>query len=110
MTTYRVILDSETRAKQVAARLDHLPSMAVDAPDVDTAARLAVAHHIDNRPPPPPAGTSFALIVITPKPDLPGDPHHDLDSRALPRRRRVLADRRHPPLSPDNATLPVTTA
>ena len=49
---------------------------------MDTAARLAVAHHIDNRPPPPPAGTSFALIVIRPKPNLPGDPHHDLDSDA----------------------------
>ena len=53
-----------TRPKRVAATLDHLPSMAVDAPDVDTAARLAVAHHIDNRPDPPPSGTSFALIVI----------------------------------------------
>ena len=83
MTTYRVILDTETRPKQAAAPLDHLPSMAVDARDVDTAARLALAHHIDNRPDPPPAGTSFGLIVITPMPDLPDDPHHDLDNDAV---------------------------
>ena len=82
MTTYRVILDTETRPKRAAASLD-LPSVAVEAPDVDTAARLAVAHHIDNRPDaPPPAGTSFGLIVITPKPNLPDDPHHDLDDDA----------------------------
>lgn len=82
MTTYRVILDTETRPKRAAASLD-LPSVAVEAPDVDTAARLAVAHHIDNRPdPPPPAGTSFGLIVITPKPNRPDDPHHDLDDDA----------------------------
>ena len=68
MTTYRVILDTETRPNQAAAPLDHLPSVEVDAPDVDTAARLAVAHHIDNRPDPPPAGTSFGLVVITPMP------------------------------------------
>ena len=83
MATYRVILDTETRPKQPAAPLDHLPSMVVDARDVDTAARLALAHHIDNRPDPPPAGTSFGLIVITPMPDLPDDPHHDLDNDAV---------------------------
>lgn len=82
MTTYRVILDTETRPKQTAAPLDHVPSIPVEAPDVDTAARLAVAHHIDNRPAPPPAGTSFGLTVITPKPNRPDDPHHDLDSEA----------------------------
>ena len=83
MTTYRVILDTETRPKQAAASLDHLPSMAVDAPDVDTAARLALAHHIDNRSDPPPAGTSFGLIVITLMPDLADGPHHDLDNDAV---------------------------
>ena len=82
MTTYRVILDTETRPKQPTTPLDHLPSMAIDAPDVDVAARLAVARHIDGRANPPPAGTSFALIVITPKPDQPHDPHHDLDDDA----------------------------
>ena len=82
MATYRVILDTETHPKQATAHLDHLPSVEVDAPDVDTAARLAVAHHIDNRPDPPPAGTSFSLVVITPMPNLPDDPHHDLDSDA----------------------------
>lgn len=82
MTTYRVILDTETRPKQPAASLDHLPSIAIEAPDVDTAARLAVAQHIDGRTQPPPPGTSFALVVITPKPDRPGDPHHDLDHDA----------------------------
>ena len=81
MTTYRVILDSETRPKQVAARLDHLPSMAVDAPDVDTAARLAVAHHIDNRPPPPPTGTSFALIVIHRRGTDAHEPHGSSDQK-----------------------------
>ena len=82
MTTYRVILDTETRPKQPTTPLDHLPSMTIHAPDVDTAARLALAHHIDNRTDPPPAGTSFALLVITPKPNQPNDPHHDLDNDA----------------------------
>ena len=46
MATYRVILDTETRPKQPAAPLDHLPSMVVDARDVDTAARLALAESL----------------------------------------------------------------
>ncbi len=101
-----MILDTETRPKQPATPLDHLPSMVVDARDVDTAARLALAHHIDNRPDPPPAGTSFGLIVITPMPDLPDDPHHDLDNDAVLHHVdcRLLADRRHPPLKIPPAT------
>ena len=76
MTAYRVILDTETRPKQAATSLVRLPPLTVEAPDVDTAARLAVAHHIENRPHPPPAGTSFGLIVITP-PNRPNGPRRD---------------------------------
>ena len=64
-TTYRVVLDTETRPREAAVALDHLPAIQVDAPNVDIAARLALAHHIDSRPIPPPAGTSFGLLVIT---------------------------------------------
>ena len=59
-----------------------LQSIHVDAPNVDVAARLALSHHIDSRPTPPPAGTSFGLVVITPPPDDPNVPHHDLDDEA----------------------------
>ena len=77
-TTYRVVLETETRPREAAAALDHLPAIQVDAPNVDIAARLALAHHIDSRPIPPPAGTSFGLLVITPPPHDPNVPHHDL--------------------------------
>ena len=85
--------------------LDHLPSMAVDAPDVDTAARLAVAHHIDNRPPPRRRARPSPSSSSRPSPTSRGDPRPRPQQRrrAAPRRRRVLADRRHPPLNPDNA-------
>ena len=81
-TNYRVVLETETRPREPAVALDHLPAMQVDAPNVDIAARLAVAHHIDGRPTPPPAGTSFGLIVITPPPSDPKVPHHALDEEA----------------------------
>ena len=78
-TTYRVVLETETRPREAAVAIDHLPAIQVDAPNVDIAARLALAHHIDSRPIPPPAGTSFGLLVITPPPHDPNVPHHDLD-------------------------------
>ena len=81
-TTYRVVLETEARPREAAVPLDHLPAIQVDAPSVDIAARLAVSHHIDNRPTPPPAGTSFGLVVITPPPYDPKVPHHDLDDEA----------------------------
>ncbi len=78
-TTYRVVLETETRPREAPLALDHLPAIQVDAPNVDVAARLALSHHIDSRPTPPPAGTSFGLIVITPPPYGPEVPHHDPD-------------------------------
>ena len=78
-TAYRVVLETETRPREAAVALDHLPAIQVDAPNVDIAARLALAHHIDSRLIPPPAGTSFGLLVITPPPHGPNVPHHDLD-------------------------------
>ena len=81
-TTYGVILETETRPREAAAALDHLPAIQVDAPNVDVAARLALAHHIDSRPTPPPAGTSFGLLVITPPAHDPNAPRHDLDDEA----------------------------
>ena len=78
-TTYRVILETETRPREAAVALDHLPAFKVDGPNVDTAARFAVSLHIDSRPTPPPAGTSFGLLVITPPHHDPNVPHHDLD-------------------------------
>ena len=81
-TTYRVILETETRPREAAVALDHLPAIQVDAPNVNVAARLALAHHIDSRPTPPPAGTSFGLLVITPSPHGPNVPHHDLHDEA----------------------------
>ena len=77
--TYRVVFETETRPREAAVALDHLAAFQVDAPNVDTAARLAVAHHIDSRPTPPPAGTSFGPFVITPPPHDPTVPHPDLD-------------------------------
>ena len=81
-TTYRVVLETETRPREAAVALDHLPAFQVDAPNVDIAARLAVSHHIDSRPTLPPAGTSFGLLVITPPLHDPNGPHHDLDDEA----------------------------
>ena len=81
-TTYGVLLETETRPREAAAALDHLPAIQVDAPNVDVAARLALAHHIASRPTPPPAGTSFGLLVITPPPHDPNAPRHDLDDDA----------------------------
>ena len=78
-TTYRILLETETRPREAAVALDHLPAIQVDAPSVDVAARLALSHHIDSRPP---AGTSFGLIVIKPPPYHPKVPHHDLDAEA----------------------------
>ena len=78
-TTYRVVLETETRPREAAVVLDHLPAIRVDAPNVDVAARLALSQHIDSRPTPPPAGTSFGLLVIAPPPHHPKVPHHDLD-------------------------------
>ena len=81
-TTYRVILETETRPREAAVALDNLPAIQVDAPNVDVAARLALSHHIDGRPTPPPAGTSFWLVVITPPPHDPNVTHHDLHDEA----------------------------
>ena len=81
-TTYRVVLDPETRARKAAVALDHLPAIQVDEQNVDVAARLAVSHHIDSRPAPPPAGASFGLAVVTPPPYDPKVPHRDLDEEA----------------------------
>ena len=45
-TTYRVVLETETRPREAEVALDHLPAIQVDAPNVDVAARLArVASH-----------------------------------------------------------------
>ena len=52
-TTYRVVLETETRPREAAVSLNHLPAIQVDAPNVDIAARLVLAHHIDSRPIPP---------------------------------------------------------
>ena len=81
-TTYRVVFETETRPREAAISLDHVPSIQVDAPNVDVAARRALARHIDTRAIPPPAGTSFTLVVITPPPYDPRVPHHDLDDDA----------------------------
>ena len=81
-TTYRAVLEPETRPREAAVALDHLPAIQVDAPNVDVAAQLAVSHHIDSRPAPPSAGTSFGLAVITPPRYDPTVPHHDLDEEA----------------------------
>ena len=81
-TTYRVVLETETRPREAAVALDHLRAIQVDAPDVDIAARLALSHHIDSRSTPPPAGTSFGLIVIKPPPCDPNVPRRDLDNGA----------------------------
>ena len=81
-TTYRVMLETETRPRETARPLDHLPAIQVDAPSVDVAARLAVSRHIDALQNSPPAGTSFALVVITPPQYDPKVPHHDLDDDA----------------------------
>ena len=81
-TTYRVVLETETRPREAAVALDHLPAIQVDAREVDIAARLALSHHIDSRPIPPPAGTSFGLIVIKPPPCGRNVPRHDLGGEA----------------------------
>ena len=81
-TTYRVVLETETRPREAGVAFDQLPAIQVDAPNVDVAAKLAVSHHIDSGPTPPPAGTSFGLVVITPPPYDPEVPHHDLDHEA----------------------------
>ena len=81
-TTYRIILETESRPREPTLSLDHVASIRVDAPSVETAARLAVSAHIDTRPTPPPAGTSFSLVVITPPPPTPGPPRHDLAPEA----------------------------
>ena len=78
-TTFRVVFETENRPREAAVALDHLAAFQVDAPNVDIAARLALAHHIDSRPTPPPDGTSFGLLVITPPPPDPNVPHHDVD-------------------------------
>ena len=88
-TSYRVILETETRPREAAVALDNLPAIQVDAPNVDLAARLALSHHIDGRPTPPPAGTSFGLVVIKPPPHDPSVPHHDLDDEAAIHRLNV---------------------
>ena len=81
-TTYRVVLETETRPREAAVALDHLPAIQVHASDVDIAARLALSHHIDSRPAPPPAGTTFGLLVIAPPARDPNVPRHDLDNEA----------------------------
>ena len=81
-TTYRVVLEPETRPHEAVVAVDHLPAIQVDAPNVNVAAWLAVSHHIDSRPAPPPAGASFGLVAITPPPYDPKAPHHDLDDEA----------------------------
>ena len=81
-TTYRVVLETETRPREAAVALDHLPAIQVDAPDVDIAARLALSHHIDSRSTPPRVGTSFGLTVIKPPPRDPNVRRHDLGGEA----------------------------
>ena len=76
-TTYRVVFETETRPREAAISLDHVPPLQVDAPNVDIAARRALAEHIDTRASPSPAGTSFTLVVITPPPCAPRVPQHD---------------------------------
>ena len=110
-TTYRVLLETETRPREAAVALDHLPAIQVDAPSVDVAARLALSHHIDSRPTPPPAGTSFGLVVITPPPYDPKVPHHDLDAEAECTTSTSSTGPPHPqctdrPLRPEQAASP----
>ena len=81
-TTYRIILETESRPRGPTLSLDHVASIQVDAPSVEVAARLALSTHIDTRPTPPPAGTSFSLVVITPPPPTPGTARHDLEPEA----------------------------
>ena len=109
-TTYRVVLETETRPREAAVALDHLPAIQVDAPDVDVAARLAVSHHIDGRPTPPPAGTSFGLVVITPPPYDPKvpPPRPRRRGRDAPDQRRVLAHRDRRALTAADANSLVT--
>ena len=76
-TTYRVVLEPETRPREAPVALDHLPVIRVDAPNVDVAAPLAVPHHIDSRAAQPPAGTPFGLVVITPATHDPKVSHRD---------------------------------
>ena len=100
-TTYRVVLETETRPRGAAVALDHLPAIQVDAPDVDVAARLALSHHIDSRPTPPPAGTSFGLIVIKPPPRKPErvSPRPRRRGGGVPTQRRVPTHRSQPALT-----------
>ncbi len=58
------------------------PSIQVDAPNVDVAARLALSHHIDSRPTPPASGPRSGPSLTTPPPCDPHVPHHDLDDEA----------------------------
>ena len=40
-TTYRVVRKTETRPREAAGALDHVPAIHVDAPNVDVAGQLA---------------------------------------------------------------------
>ena len=69
---------------RAAAALDHLSAVQVNAPSVDVAVWLAVAHHIDGHVAPPSAGASFGLVVITLAPDDPKAPYKDpIDEAAM---------------------------
>ncbi len=80
-TTYKVVLEPETRPREAAVALDHLPAIRV-GPQRRHRRPARGVHHIDSRPTPPSAGTSFGLLVITPPPCDPNVPHHDLDDEA----------------------------
>ena len=110
-TTYRAAVEPETRPRGAAVSLDHLPTIEVDAPNVDVAARVALSHHIDSWPTPSPAGTSFRLIVITPPPYALKVPYHDVDDDA--EMRHVIAEHwptatavHRPPVRPEQAVSP----
>ena len=81
-TTYRVVLETETRPREAAVALDHLPAFQVDAPNVDS--RRPARGVAPHRQPADPA--SRRDLVRAPRdhaaPHDPNVPHHDLDDEA----------------------------
>lgn len=99
-TTYRVVFEAEARPREAAISLDHVPSIQIDARNVDVAARLALAKHIDTRAIPPPAGTSFTLVVITPLYPRPTTLGSRTTTSTTTRRCTTSTSRTGPPLTP----------
>ena len=95
-TTYRVVLETETRPRETAVALDHLPAFQVDAPNVDIAARLAMSHHIDSRPTVSASRRDLVRAprdhAAAPRPER-ASPRPRRRGRDLPPQRRVLPHR-----------------